>query len=173
MWFLQSYYTYIQRNCEGKKKSKTSFIPAGAGRNMIKGYCPLWWLFSLPQENHTTLPFSPHFKLPWTQNHPQRSSKATHKSSWRLYNTSLVYWYQPAWLRWFLSEPIPPTPWMVAVSRGGKTAGICILTQKFTLCGGPCWWVFLSGTRSANSYQVWLKMWKFYHVASWAWNFSS
>lgn len=88
-------------------------------------------LLSTPGKSHHTST-SPHtLKLPWTQNHPQRSSRATHKSSWRMYNTSLVYWYQPAWLRWSLSEPIPLIPWIVAVSRGGKTAGICILTQKF------------------------------------------
>lgn len=130
-------------------------------------------LLSTPGKSHHTST-SPHtLKLPWTQNHPQRSSRATHKSSWRMYNTSLVYWYQPAWLRWSLSEPIPLIPWIVAVSREGKTAGICILSQKFTSCWGPCGWVFLSGSHSANSYQVWRKMWKFYHVASWAWNFSS
>lgn len=170
---------HIFKETLGKKKSKSSFIPTGAGRNSL--HLHAWSRTTALYDGSSVYPkkITPHFpsphtlKLLLTQNHPQRSYRTAHKSSWRMYNTSLVYWYQPAWLRWSLSEPIPLTPWMAAASRGRKTAGICILTQKFTLCRGPCWWVFLSGSRSANSYQTGLKMWKFYHVAFWAWSYSS
>lgn len=86
-----------------------------------------------------------------------------------MHTTSLVYWYQPPWFRWSLSKQIPLIFGLWQPLRGGKAAGTCKLTQKFTLHTGPCWWVFLPGACSANSYQMWLIMWKVYKIASWAW----
>lgn len=78
------------------------------------------WGAPLPtQEKSPSTSTSPHtLKLPWTQSHPQGSSRTTQKSSWGMHRTSFVYWYQTAWLRW--SKPIPLTLWIVPATQRRK-----------------------------------------------------